>query len=43
MRIELEKLNELYKNTKNDLEDAVERLHLTNRMRHELEVRLTSE
>jgi len=43
MRIELEKLNEMYINSKNDLEDAVERLHLTNRMRHELEVRLTSE
>ncbi|CDW73527.1 UNKNOWN [Stylonychia lemnae] len=43
MRIELEKLNEMYKSTKHDLEDAVERLHLTNRMRHELEVRLTSE
>lgn len=43
MRIELEKLIELYRSTKNDLDDAVDKLHLTNRLRHELEIRLDAE
>lgn len=43
MRVELEKLSELYRTTRNDLDDAIERLHLTNRVRHELELRLQSE
>lgn len=43
MRVELEKIGEVYRATRNDLDDAVERLHLTNRARHELELRLSSE
>eukprot|EP00347_Sterkiella_histriomuscorum_P012772 403367281 len=43
MRVELEKLNELYRSTKNDLDEAIDRLHLINRVRHELELRLSSE
>jgi hypothetical protein len=36
-------MNEWYKNTKTDLDDTIDRLHLANRVRHELEVRLHSE
>lgn len=43
MNVELQKLNEWYKNTKTDLDETIDRLHLANRVRHELEVRLHAE
>jgi len=43
LRIELDKMSEYYKNCKSDLDETVERLHQTNRVRHELEIRLQGE
>lgn len=43
MRLENVKLTEYYKTTKGDLEEAVDRLHQANRVRHELELRLHAE
>ena len=43
MNIEITKINEWYKNTKTDLDETIDRLHLANRVRHELELRLHSE
>jgi SMC interacting uncharacterized protein involved in chromosome segregation len=43
MNVELQKINEWYKNTKTDLDETIDRLHLANRVRHELELRLHSE
>ena len=37
------KFKEFYKNTKDDLEEAIDALHQANRVRHELEVKLQSE
>lgn len=42
-KIELDKVTEFYKNTKSDLEESMDRLHTTNRIRHELEIRLHAE
>ena len=43
MQVEIEKVSEQYKNTKQDLEETMDRLHTSNRVRHELEVRLHAE
>jgi hypothetical protein len=43
MTVELQKMNEWYKNTKSDLDDTIDRLHMANRVRHELELKLHSE
>jgi SMC interacting uncharacterized protein involved in chromosome segregation len=43
MNVELQKMNEWYKNTKADLDETIDRLHLANRVRHELELRLHAE
>jgi hypothetical protein len=43
LSLELDKTREYYKNSKTDLEDATEKLHQTNRVRHELEYRLHAE
>jgi hypothetical protein len=41
--VELSKITEWYKNTKSDLEQAMDGQHNTNRARHELEVLLRAE
>ena len=40
INLELEKVSELHKNAKLDLDDATDRLHQVNRVRHELDLRL---
>jgi hypothetical protein len=36
-------VTEFYQNTKSDLENSIEKLHLANRVRHELEIKLHAE
>ena len=43
LSIDLNKTQEWYKNSKNDAELSMENLHLANRARHELEIRLHAE
>ena len=43
LKIELEKHTDYYTHAKKDLDEAVEKLHQTNRVRHELEIRLIAE
>ena len=43
LKVELDKTDENCKNARNDLEDVVEKLHQTNRARHEIEIRLKAE
>ena len=42
-KIEIEKLNEFYRNSKSDLDDTIDRLHQVNRVRHEFELRYRAE
>jgi chromosome segregation ATPase len=43
LSIQHEKVREQYDTCKRDLDDAIEKLHLTNKVRHETELRLTEE
>lgn len=43
LTIQHDKVKEQYENTKKDLDDAIEKLHITNKVRHETEVRLNEE
>jgi chromosome segregation ATPase len=43
LTIQHEKVREQYDTCKRDLDDAIEKLHLTNKVRHETELRLTEE
>lgn len=43
LTIQYEKVTEQYDNCKRDLEDAIDKLHITNKVRHETEVRLHEE
>lgn len=40
LKVELERVNDYFNNAKSDLDDTVDRLHQTNRVRHEVELRL---
>lgn len=41
--IQYEKVREQYETSKKDLDDAIEKLHVTNKVRHETEVKLYEE
>ena len=43
LKIEYEKVREQKNNSNKDLEDTVKKLHLTNKVRHETEIRLEEE
>lgn len=43
LNIQHEKIKEQYETCKRDQDDAIEKLHLTNKVRHETELRLTEE
>ena len=38
-----DKVKEQYENSKQDLEDAIEKLHITNKVRHETELKFAEE
>ena len=43
LSIQYEKVKEQYETCKRDLDDAIEKLHVTNKVRHETEVKLNEE
>lgn len=43
LKIEVEKYTEYYNQAKRDLDEAIEKLHQTNRVRHEVELKLQME
>lgn len=43
LSIQYEKVKEQYDNCKRDLDDAIDKLHLTNKVRHETELKLSEE
>ena len=43
LKINFQKINEQYTAASNDLEDTTEKLHLTNKVRHETEIKLGEE
>ena len=43
LSIQHEKVSEQYKNAKKDLDDSIDKLHITNQRRHEIEIKLYEE